>query len=113
MGLVFKNLGKDNIQITPHTAHKQWDLSLAEANAVGIKSYLGKYIPGDFSISDPDFGLAEAEVTTTDGYYERVVHAQIDKLYYGTNSNTFNTFCNSDSTKQKRASGLLKHPRIE
>ena len=50
MGLVFKNLGKDNIQITPHTAHKQWDLSLAEANAVGIKSYLGKYIPGDFSI---------------------------------------------------------------
>ena len=102
MGLVFKNLGKDNIQITPHTAHKQWDLSLAEANAVGIKSYLGKYIPGDFSISDPDFGLAAAEVTTTDGYYERVVHAQIDKLYYGTNSNTFNTFCHSDSTKQKR-----------
>ena len=57
MGLVFKNLGKDNIQITPHTARKQWDLSLSDSAAIGIKSYKGSYIPGDFNISDSDVGF--------------------------------------------------------
>ena len=214
MGLVFKNLGKDNIQITPHVAHKQWDLSYAEANVVGIKSYKGSFIPGDFNISDPDVGTslpgdgstitkvvtagggyfsidgAQAppltllagntykfdvsnastsshpfrfqkasdnsswtigvtisgtqgsqgayvqivvdqttpslkyyctshsgmgnnitisggggtytELTTTDGYYQRLVHAGIDKLYYGSDTDSYNTFCNSDLSKQKK-----------
>lgn len=102
MGLVFKNLGKDNIQVTPHTAHKQWDFSIVDAEAVGIKCLKGQYTTGDFSISDPDFGSAETETTTTDGYYQRVVHAGIDKLYYGTSGNSYDTYCNSDLSKQKR-----------
>ena len=102
MGLVFKNLGKDNIQITPHTAHKQWDLSISEAEAIGIKTYKGSYIPGDFNISDPDVGSTATETTTTDGYYQRLVHAGIDKLYYGSDGDSINTYCNRDISKQKR-----------
>jgi hypothetical protein len=102
MGLVFKNLSKDNIQITPHTAHKQWDLSLAESAAIGIKSYKGSYVPGEFNISDPDVGSTATEATTTDGYYQRLVHAGIDKLYYGSDGDAINTYCNRDLSKQKR-----------
>jgi len=103
MGLVFKNLNRDNIKITPYTAHKQWTaVDSASATALGITVYDGQYITGDFNISDPDFGNALTEATTSNGQYKKLVHASIDRLYYDGADNPYDTYCNMNPIEQIR-----------
>jgi hypothetical protein len=103
MGLVFKNLNRDNIKITPYTAHKQWTaVDQAAAAALGITVYDGQYITGDFNISDPDFGTAQTEATTSNGHYKKLVHASINRLYYDGNDNAYDTYCNMNPIEQIR-----------
>jgi len=103
MGLVFKNLNRDNIKITPYTAHKQWTaVDSASATALGITVYEGLHIDGDFNISDPDFGNAATEATTSNGQYKKLVHASIDRLYYDGADNPYETYCNMNPVEQIR-----------
>ena len=103
MGLVFKNLKKDNIKITPYTAHKQWiSTDSASASSLGIRWYEGKHLPGFFSPADPDQGDASTEEATTFGQYKKLVHASIDRLYYDGADSAYDTYCNTNPVEQIR-----------
>ena len=103
MGLVFKNLNRDNIKITPYTAHKTFTaVNSQSAEALGIKWYEGYNLPGFFSPADPDQGDSTTEVTTSDGQYKKLIHASIDRLYYDGKDNPYETYCNSNPVEQIR-----------
>jgi len=102
MGLVFKDLNKDNIKVTPYTAHKQWNVTLANATDLGVITYDGEYAIGDFNISDHPIESATTYATTSNGQYKRLIHASIDKLYYAGNDNRYDVYCNENPNKQIR-----------
>lgn len=92
MAGIFKSLDKSDIRVTPFRTYKLWADTIGEGGSGSIYTiYQANYNPisnypqvdflkDTFDQGNPYFD--SQELTTSDGKYQRVVHASINHLYY-------------------------------
>ena len=92
MAGVFKSLDKSDIRVTPFRTYKLWADTIGEAGSGSVYTiYQANYNPisnypqvdflkDTFDQGNPYFDAQE--LTTSDGKFQRVVHASINHLYY-------------------------------
>lgn len=92
MAGIFKSLNKSDVRLTPFRTYKLWNDTIDSSGSGSVYTiYQANYNPTSnylstnplkdtFNLGSPFF--ENTEVTTSNGQYQRVVHASIDNLYY-------------------------------
>ena len=110
MAGVFKSLEKSDVRLTPFRAYKLFSCSgSAEVDQYVYKadynpfSYYLNQNPLQDTFDQGNFSITQAEPTTSNGKYQRVVHRSLDHLYYRDfYSNTRATFGGGNINYQHR-----------
>ena len=109
MSEIFKTFKSGEKKITPAVTHKEWLITVAETASLGVNYLKGTSynykVSGDiehqFNIQDSKHNegttsSGSAASTTGNGYvyYEKLVHDNINHLYYGDGDDPVSSFCN-------------------
>ena len=99
MSFAYKKLSASDIKSVPYVANKQYNIPSSSYADLGIKTYVGEYIP---ITTERPFD-PENDNLTPDGEYRRLVYESIKHLYY-------QNYVTASSTQQGQDIPVLVNP---